>query len=93
MREPIDQYIIDSVRAIRKKSKKSQMDIAHALDFESIGYIGAIESMAPERTECYNNKQLNTLAKFLHCSVKNFFPELYIEKYSSPRKRLPHKQK
>ena len=69
------------------------MDVAHALDFESIGYIGAIESMSPERTECYNNKQLNILAKFFQCSIKDFFPDGCIENYTSPRKYHPRKQK
>ena len=65
MRSPIYQYIIDRVRKIRKDKKKTQQDVAIALGYKSNAYIGAIESMNPEREECYNNKQLNELAKFL----------------------------
>jgi transcriptional regulator with XRE-family HTH domain len=75
MRSEIDQYIIDKVREIRTNRKKSQEDLAYALGFESTGYIGAIESKSPERTECYNSKHLNILAKLFNCSPKDFWPE------------------
>jgi transcriptional regulator with XRE-family HTH domain len=85
MRSAIDQYIIDKVREIRTKNKKSQESLAYDLGFESSGYIGAIESMNPKRTECYNLKQLNEIALLLNCSPKDFWPESGITEYISPR--------
>lgn len=85
MRSDIDQYIIDKVREIRKQKKISQETMAYKLDFESKGYIGAIESMNPERTECYNIKHLNQIAKILKCSPQDFWPLEPIEYYTSPR--------
>ncbi len=75
MRSDIDQYIIDRVRELRKKKKISQLTLAFKLDFESKGYIGAIESINPQRTECYNIKHLNEIAKIFKCSPKDFWPE------------------
>lgn len=85
MREPIDQYIIDRVREIRTKKKISQATLAYELGFDSVAYIGAIESMNPERSECYNSKQLNKIAKILKCSPKDFWPDLPLITYTSPR--------
>jgi transcriptional regulator with XRE-family HTH domain len=85
MRSYIDQYIIDRVREIRKLKKISQETLAYKLDFESKGYIGAIESMNEERTECYNIKHLNQIAKILECSPQDFWPLKPIESYVSPR--------
>lgn len=85
MREPIDQYIIDRVREIRIKKKISQATLAFELGFNSIAYIGAIESINAERTECYNIKQLNKIAEILQCSPKEFWPELPVKAYTSPR--------
>ena len=75
MRSPIEQYIIDQVKAMRLKKKMSQADIAYALGFESTGYIGLIESTNPENSEAYNIDHLNELAKILDCSPKDFWPE------------------
>lgn len=85
MRSPIDQYIIDRVLERRKAKNKSQEDIAIKLGFKSNAYIGAIESMNPENEECYNNKQLNILAKFLECSHRDFVPEEPITSYIPKR--------
>lgn len=85
MRSAIDQYIIDKVRDFRIKRKISQEQLAYELGFESKGYIGAIESINPDRTECYNCKHLNQIAKLFKCSPKDFWPDEPIELYSSPR--------
>jgi transcriptional regulator with XRE-family HTH domain len=85
MREPIDQYIIDKVIEIRKKLKITQLQLAFALGYKSVGYIGAIESLNPKRVECYNTKQLNKIAVFLKCSPKDFWPEEPISSYTSER--------
>ena len=75
MRTPIDQYIIDQIRDIRKKRKVSQEKIAYALGFESKGYIGKIESRNPKYSDCYNINHLNQIAKILKCSSKDFWPD------------------
>jgi transcriptional regulator with XRE-family HTH domain len=74
MRDAIDKYIIDKVREMRLDKGISQETIAIALGFESNAYISAIESMNPERDECYNSKHLNQIAKLLECSPKDFGP-------------------
>lgn len=76
MRSEIDQYIIDKVRDIRKKKKISQEKLAFELGFESMAYIGAIESTQPDSNKCYNCKHLNQIAKYLKCSPKDFWPEM-----------------
>ena len=85
MRDAIDQYIIDRVREIRTKKRISQSKLAYALGYDSVSYIGAIESLNPIRTECYNSKQLNKIAIILECSPKDFWPDLPITSYISPR--------
>jgi transcriptional regulator with XRE-family HTH domain len=75
MRSEIDQYIIDRVRDHRKKLNISQEALAYELGFESKSYIGAIESMNPERNECYNCWHLNHIARYFQCSPKDFWPE------------------
>jgi len=85
MRSAIDQYIIDKVRERRIKKKVSQQKLAYYLGFESISYVGAIESMNRERSECYNCKHLNEIAKILECSSKDFWPDIPIDVYDSPR--------
>lgn len=75
MRTPIDQYIIDTIRTMRKKRKISQEALAYALGFESKAYIGAIESRNPARDESYNTDHLNEIARILNCSPKDFMPQ------------------
>jgi transcriptional regulator with XRE-family HTH domain len=86
MRSPIDEYIIDKVREIRKLKRISQEEIAIKLDYESNAYIGSIESTAPERNECYNSKQLNLIAELLNCSPKDFWPDTPLKEYQPTRK-------
>ncbi|MBL7739079.1 MAG: helix-turn-helix transcriptional regulator [Chitinophagaceae bacterium] len=75
MRSQIEQYIINRVREIRLEKRKSQADIAYGLGFESTGYIGEIESSNSDSTAAYNIDHLNTIAKLLECSPKDFWPE------------------
>lgn len=88
MRSAIDQYIIDQVYFKRKALKISQLKLAYAIGHKSVAYIAAIESMNLKRTEFYNNKQLNLIARAFNCSPKEFQPESYINDYVSPRKLL-----
>lgn len=87
MRAPIDQYIIDRVLEIRKKSKISQEKLAYSLEMESKGFIGAVESLNEKATKCYNVKHLNRIALILNCSPKDFWPEQPILEYKTSRKR------
>lgn len=76
MRTNIEQFVIDQVKKRRKTMKVSQEKLAYAIGFESKGYIGAIESNNPERTETYNINHLNEIARILKCSPKDFWPEM-----------------
>jgi transcriptional regulator with XRE-family HTH domain len=69
---PIDQYVIDKVREMRKQIKASQADIAFALD-TSEGVIGDIESTT--RNAKYSLDHINRLAIFFKCSPRDFLPE------------------
>lgn len=69
---PIDQYVIDKVREIRKSKKITQEQIADFLKV-SEGYIGQIEST--KFIAKYNLEALNQLAKLFECSPKDFLPE------------------
>jgi transcriptional regulator with XRE-family HTH domain len=73
MRSEIEQYIIDKVREIRIAKKISQATIAYGLGFESTSYVGEIESS--KNDDAYNIDHLNTIAKILNCSPKDFWPE------------------
>jgi len=75
MRSAIEQYVIDRVREMRNEKNVSQLTLAYALGFDSVSYIGEIESSKPENTECYNVTHINEIAKILKCSPKLFWPE------------------
>jgi transcriptional regulator with XRE-family HTH domain len=75
MRTPIEQYIIDRVREKRKEMKISQLDLAYALGFESQSYISSIETPNSKNDESYNVNHLNTIAKLLKCSPRDFWPD------------------
>ncbi|TZF85863.1 helix-turn-helix transcriptional regulator (plasmid) [Pedobacter sp. BS3] len=64
--------IVDRVREMRKKYKKSQTYIAMILDVTD-GYIGQIEST--KSASMYTYDQLNKIAIEFNCSPKDFMPE------------------
>ena len=68
----IDQYAIDKVRERRKKLKISQQALANELGVTR-GFIGNVEN--PNYKDKYNLEHLNSLAKILECSPKDFMPE------------------
>jgi transcriptional regulator with XRE-family HTH domain len=70
--EPIEQYVIDVVRAKRIEKKISQKDLAYSLNL-SIGFIGNVES-SNFRAK-YNLSHINKLAEIFECSPKDFLPE------------------
>ncbi|MDC8099157.1 helix-turn-helix domain-containing protein [Chryseobacterium rhizosphaerae] len=74
--EPIEQYVIDTVRRMRMNKKISQKDLAYSLDL-SIGFIGDVESYKSRAK--YNLSHINRLAEVFDCSPKDFLPEQYLE--------------
>ena len=69
---PIDQYVIDKVREMRKAKNISQRNLADLLDM-SYGFIGDVES--PKEPAKYNLTHLNEIAKIFKCSIKDFLPD------------------
>ncbi len=69
---PIDQFVIDKVREMRKERGYSQRELANLLDM-SYGFIGDVES--PKEPAKYNLTHLNALAKIFKCSPKDFLPD------------------
>ena len=69
---PIEQYVIDAIRAKRVEKGISQRELAYLLDV-SVSFIGEVES---GRTRAkYNLNHVNDIAKILECSPKDFLPE------------------
>lgn len=69
---PIEQYVVDKVRKMRKQRGISQKALADLLDI-SHGFIGKIES--PAYPSKWNIELLNEVAIILDCSIKDFFPD------------------
>lgn len=76
MKNNIDQFVIDRVREIRLKKGISQAELANQVDL-SRGFIGDVEN--PHHRAKYNIKQLNKIAIAFNCSIRDFFPEKYLE--------------
>ena len=74
--EPIEQYVIDTVRKMRMDRGVSQKELAYSLNL-SIGFIGDIES-SKSRAK-YNLSHINKLAEILECSPKDFLPQTPLE--------------
>jgi len=70
--EPIEQYVVDTVRRMRLEKKISQKELAYSLNL-SIGFIGDIESHKSRAK--YNLAHINKLAELFECSPKDFLPE------------------
>ena len=66
---PIEQYVLDMVRAKRIEKGWSQKELAYQLDV-SIGFIGDIEN-SKYRAK-FNLNHINELAKIFECSPKGF---------------------
>lgn len=70
--EPIEQYVIDTVRRMRIEKKISQKELAYSLNL-SIGFIGSVESSKLRAK--YNLSHINKLAEYFECSPKDFLPD------------------
>lgn len=64
--------IVENVKQVRNRHKRSQSYIAMILDV-SDGYIGQIES--EKSSSMYSYDQLNKIALEFNCSPKDFMPE------------------
>lgn len=69
---PIEQYVVDKVRAKRIEKGWSQKELAYQLDV-SIGFIGDIEN--PKYRAKFNLNHINELAKIFECSPRDFLPD------------------
>lgn len=72
MISPIDQYIIDAVRKMRREQHISQAMLGSWIGV-SRGFIGQVES--PKCDVKYSPTHLNEIAKYLGCSPRDFLPE------------------
>ena len=72
MKTPIELYVIEKVRQARLLQKISQSMLAYGIGVTS-GFIGQAES--PKSPTKYNLNHLNEIAKFLNCSLWDFFPK------------------
>ena len=68
---PVEQHVVDVVRAKRIERGWSQKELAFQLDV-SIGFIGDVEN--PKYRAKYNLNHINELAKIFGCSPKDFLP-------------------
>lgn len=71
MKTPVDIYVMQQIRRIRKEKKMSQRELG-----ESIGvardFIAKIEQ--PTDPSKYNVNHLYAIAKTFNCSMREFFP-------------------
>jgi len=72
MKEAIDLFVINKVRAKRLELNISQAELAYEINV-SVGFIGKTESS--RYPTHYNIKHLNLLAKALKCSPQDFLPK------------------
>jgi transcriptional regulator with XRE-family HTH domain len=80
---PIEQYVIDYVRDLRKKENLSQEDIGNIIG-KSKSFIGNIESL--NNRAKYNLTHINLLADYFNLSPRNFLPENVILKKDKNKK-------
>lgn len=68
----IEYEIVKLVIAMRNSRKKTQRDLADLLKVTP-GFIGQVEMESS--SSMYSYDQLNEIAKYLNCSLKDFVPE------------------
>ncbi|MFR9503614.1 MAG: helix-turn-helix transcriptional regulator [Rikenellaceae bacterium] len=72
MKSEIDIYIANRVRKIRREKRVSQAMLSFGIGVTK-GFLGQVES--PNSPSKYNINHLYEIAKFLECSMRDFFPE------------------
>lgn len=76
MKAPIELFVIKQVRKKRKAFKYTQAELSDRLG-ASNGFVGQVESKkCPQK---YNLLHLNALAKIFDCSIRDFFPEKFLD--------------
>ena len=76
MKASIELFVIKQVRNKRKAFKYNQAELSDKLG-ASNGFVGQVESKkCPQK---YNLLHLNALAKIFDCSIRDFFPEKYLD--------------
>lgn len=68
----LDRFVINKIRELRQLQDISQSQLAFELDM-STGFIAMIES--GKFAKKYNIAHLNSIARILHCSPKDFMPD------------------
>lgn len=81
---PIEQYVIDFVRDLRKSKNLSQDDIGNIIG-KSKSFIGNIESI--NNRAKYNLTHINLLADYFNLSPRDFLPEKVILKKDKNKKK------
>lgn len=76
MATPIEQYIIDRVKALRTERGISQTELAYSIGVTK-GFVAAVEN--PNQRAKYNINHLNELAKVFNCQFSDFFPSTPLE--------------
>ncbi len=71
MKTTIDRYVADRVRAIRLDRGVSQSLLSFGIGV-SKGFVGQVES--ENHRSKYNINHLYEIARFLDCSMQDFFP-------------------
>ncbi|MFI3281119.1 MAG: helix-turn-helix transcriptional regulator [Rikenellaceae bacterium] len=72
MKTKIDLYVADQVRRIRREKGVSQSLLSFGIGV-SKGFVGQVES--ENSASKYNVNHLYEIARFLDCSMQEFFPE------------------
>jgi transcriptional regulator with XRE-family HTH domain len=69
---PIEQAVIDKVRALREAKQMTQQDLADLIDVTQ-GFIGRVESRRFH--DKYNLNHINELAKVFECKPGDLLPD------------------
>ncbi len=72
MKSEIDLYVAERVKEIRQKKKVSQSLLSFGIGVTK-SFVGQVES--PANNSKYNINHLYDIAKFLECSMHDFFPQ------------------
>lgn len=73
IKTPIERYIINAVKEQREKKKFTQEGLSFALNLNH-----AFVSNRENGSKIYNANHLNSIAKVLKCSPKEFWPDTHL---------------
>lgn len=75
MKSEVDLYVMNRVRVKRREKRVSQALLSFGIGVTR-GFVGQVES--PTNASKYNVNHLYDIARFLECSMLEFFPEKYL---------------